>query len=68
MPPPDIDDPEMSLSQIFATWPDCAPVFLERRMFCPGCPIAPFHSIRDACAEYGADESPLRGALRRAIG
>lgn len=62
---PDIDDPDLPLSAVFAAWPDSAPVFLERRMICPGCPIAPFHSLSDACAEYGQDEARLRETLRR---
>ncbi len=67
MPRPDFDDPDLPLSVLFAEWPSVATVFLDRRMLCPGCPIAPFHTIVDACLEYGLDESEFRGDLRRVI-
>lgn len=64
---PDIDDPDLPLSELFAEWPDAALVFLERRMLCPGCLIAPFHTIMDACAEYGLDEDDFRAEVKRRI-
>ena len=63
----DFDDPDLPLSVLFAEWPAVATVFLDRRMLCPGCPIAPFHTIVDACLEYGLDESEFRAELRRVI-
>ncbi len=67
MPRPDLDDPDLPLSVLFAEWPAVATVFLDRRMLCPGCPIAPFHTVVDACLEYRLDESEFRGELRRVI-
>ena len=64
---PDFDDPDLLLSVLFAEWPAVATVFLDRRMLCPGCPIAPFHTIVDACLEYGLDETEFRAELRRVI-
>ena len=61
---PNIDDPELPLSRLFQHWPDTAGVFLTRRMLCFGCPIAPFHTVIDACAEYGLDEDAFRNELR----
>ena len=46
---------------------EVAPLFLSRRMLCFGCPIAPFHTLADACAEYGLDEETFRAELRAAI-
>lgn len=63
MPRADFDDPDMSLSDLFAAWPQTVTVFFRRHMLCPGCPIAPFHSIRDACLEYGVDEGLFRAEL-----
>jgi hybrid cluster-associated redox disulfide protein len=63
---PDIDDPNLPLSRIFEQWPGTAGVFLDRRMLCFGCPIAPFHTVIDACAEYGLDEDVIRRELRQA--
>ncbi|QIE44974.1 DUF1858 domain-containing protein [Pseudohalocynthiibacter aestuariivivens] len=64
---PDFDDPDLPLSVLFAEWPEAIAPFLERRMLCPGCPIAPFHAITDACVEYDLDEDEFREELRAAI-
>lgn len=64
---PDLDDPDLSLRLLFDHWPQTAAVFLSRRMLCFGCPIAPFHTVIDACAEYGLDEAAFRADLRRAL-
>ncbi|MDR9483922.1 MAG: hypothetical protein RI566_01995 [Sediminimonas sp.] len=65
---PDIDDPDLPLSDLFFHWPDTAMPFLERRMLCPGCPIAPFHTLLDACGEYCLDEEPFRQEIKKAAG
>lgn len=59
----DINNPDMPLQALFNTWPEIAAVFLSHRMQCFGCPIAPFHSIIDACLEYGLDETRFRQDL-----
>ena len=41
-------------------------MFLERRMLCFGCPIAPFHTVIDASLEYQLDEEAFRAELRAA--
>ena len=68
MQTPDLDDPDLPLAQIFAHWPQTASVFLTHRMLCFGCPIAPFHSVTDACAEYSLEEAPFRRELLLAAG
>ncbi|MBS8228272.1 MULTISPECIES: DUF1858 domain-containing protein [Rhodobacterales] len=65
---PDFDDPDLPLSELFNAWPEMATVFLERRMLCPGCPIAPFHAIPDACLEYDLDEDAFRAELEARAG
>jgi hybrid cluster-associated redox disulfide protein len=67
VPPFSIDDPDLPLSELFRHWPEVVPLFLERRMLCFGCPIAPFHTLTDACTEYGLDEVEFRASLRAAL-
>ncbi|MFN4160320.1 MAG: DUF1858 domain-containing protein [Gemmobacter sp.] len=64
---PRLDDPDLPLSLLFAHWPETAEVFLSRHMLCFGCPIAPFHTVIDACAEYGLEEAAFRLALQAAV-
>lgn len=63
---PKIDDPDMPLHLLFGYWPETVAVFLCHRMFCFGCPIAPFHTVNDACAEYGLNVAAFRTELRAA--
>lgn len=67
MPVPSIDDPDLTLSDLFDHWPDAIGVFLAHRMLCVGCLISPFHTISDACQEYGLDESAFRAEIRSKI-
>jgi hybrid cluster-associated redox disulfide protein len=64
---PEIDDPDLMLAELFGVWPAAARVFLAHRMACVGCPIAPFHGVRDACAQYGLHEDAFRAELRAAV-
>lgn len=64
---PRMDDPDLPLGLLFSQWPATAGVFLSHRMACFGCPIAPFHTVTDACAEYGLDETMFRAELRAAV-
>lgn len=60
---PNIDDVDLTLADLFALWPEAARPFLDRGMLCPGCPIAPFHTIMDSCQEYDLDEDTFRSAI-----
>ncbi len=64
---PDFDDPDLPLQVLFDRWPVTATVFLSHRMLCFGCPIAPFHSVVDACLEYRLDAARFRDELRAAL-
>ncbi len=64
---PRMDDPDLPLRLLFDHWPETAGVFLAHRMFCFGCPIAPFHTVVDACAEYRLDEAAFRAELRASV-
>ena len=44
---------DLSVAEIMSTWPSTIRVFLDRRMQCVGCPIAPFHTLTDAAEEHG---------------
>lgn len=68
MSPPKIDDPDLTLTALFAAWPQTPVVFLRHKMACFGCPIAPFHTVIDACREYGLDEEAFRSEIRKAAG
>jgi hybrid cluster-associated redox disulfide protein len=65
---PRFDDPDLPLSTLFGEWPHMVQVFLGKQMLCPGCPVAPFHAIADACAEYDLDEMAFRDELRASGG
>lgn len=43
---------DLSLAEIMSRWPATIRVFLDRRMHCVGCPIAPFHTLVDAAEEH----------------
>lgn len=58
-----IDDPDLLLSDLFRHWPETACVFMSRGMLCPGCAFTPYHTIADACQEYGFDTGALVAAL-----
>lgn len=64
---PNLDDPDLPLSELFRAWPQTATVFLRHQMLCVGCLVAPFHTITDACAEYHLNEDRFLAELRRAI-
>jgi hybrid cluster-associated redox disulfide protein len=64
---PDIDHPDLPLQSLFDGWPETATVFLAHRMLCFGCPIAPFHTVIDACLEYRLDETGFRRELHAAL-
>jgi hybrid cluster-associated redox disulfide protein len=67
MPSADFDNPDLMLKVLFDRWPATASVFLSHRMLCFGCPVAPFHTILDACREYHMDEAKFRLELATAL-
>jgi hybrid cluster-associated redox disulfide protein len=64
----DLSDPDMSISDIVARSPDTIPVFIRHRMLCVGCLVSPFHTVTDACAEYGLDEKAFMAEIVEAAG
>jgi hybrid cluster-associated redox disulfide protein len=61
------DDPDLPLDELMTRWPSTVPIFLRHAMLCVGCPIGPFHTVVEACAEYGLDEKEFRRALATEI-
>ncbi|SFQ25740.1 DUF1858 domain-containing protein [Tranquillimonas alkanivorans] len=66
MPIPRLDDLDLPLEDLMREWPETIRVFLDYRMLCVGCPIAPFHTVIDACFEHEVDEEEFRTALAAA--
>ncbi len=62
-----IREGHLSLSVIMGRWPETIAVFLQYRFVCVGCVIAPYHSLKEACAEHGADIDEVYAALVHAI-
>lgn len=65
---PRLDDPDLPLADLMRHWPGTIEVFVRHKMLCAGCLISPFHTIVDACAEYGLDENDFLKELREAAG
>ena len=61
-------DPDLPLADLMTRWPETIHVFVGHRMLCVGCLISPFHTIVDACAEYGLDEDAFVAELLEAAG
>lgn len=52
MPLKRLYNPDLSLEDLMATWPETIAVFKRHKMLCVGCLVAPFHTVTDACLEY----------------
>ena len=67
MAKPKLDDPDLELDVLMTLWPETIHVFLRHHMLCVGCVISPFHTVIEACREYGLDETAFRAELRQAV-
>ena len=61
-----LDDPDMPLADLMTLCPETVPVFLRHRMLCVGCLVSPFHTVFDACSEYGLDHDKFLAELAEA--
>ena len=59
-------DYQTTVDEIMRRWPATIRIFLDFRMLCVGCPIAPFHTVTDACREYHIELGAFLAALREA--
>ncbi|MBS0248373.1 MAG: DUF1858 domain-containing protein [Proteobacteria bacterium] len=57
---------ESIVDDVMRAWPATIRVFLDFRMDCVGCPIAPFHTVSEACQAYGIETATLITALLKA--
>lgn len=48
-------DAKTMVSDVLNRHPSTMRVFIEHRMACIGCVIAPYHTIEEACAEYNLE-------------
>jgi hybrid cluster-associated redox disulfide protein len=55
------------VDDVMRRWPGTIRVFVQFKMSCPGCPIAGFHTVDDACREHGVDRDEFLEALRGAL-
>ena len=67
MQQPDFDDPALSLAALFEHWPEAAALFFEHNMACPGCPVARFYSLSDACRRAGLAEAQFRADIKARV-
>ena len=61
-PAPTLD---LTVDEVMRRWPTTIRVILESGMGCVGCPIAPFHSVAEACGEHRVDAPSMLRALRQ---
>src|SRR5688500_13337358 len=45
-------------------WSSTFETFLRHKMHCVGCPVAPFHTVEEACREHGIELGPFLAALQ----
>ena len=62
-----IDDPDLPIGALMTQWPDTITVFMRHKMLCIGCLVNPFHTVIDACAEYGLDVDAFYAELAASI-
>lgn len=67
MPPVRLDDPDLSLNDLMANWPETIAVFMRHKMLCVGCLVNPFHTVLDACREYDLNIEIFYAELRKAV-
>lgn len=60
-------DPETTTDALMRRWPRTIPILIRHGMLCVGCPIAGFHTLREACTQHGVAFEPFIGALEEAI-
>ena len=57
--------PDMTVDQIMRDVPATIRVFLDFHMGCVGCPIGPYHTVKDACREHGVDQARFMRSLMK---
>lgn len=55
------------VDDVMRRWPATIRTFLDHRMNCPGCPIACFHTVADACREHDVQPERFLADLRTQV-
>lgn len=55
---------DLTMDEVMRVWPETLRAFLQRRMACIGCAIAPFHTLAEAALIYGVPEGELLAEAR----
>jgi len=58
----------MIVGDILSRWPATADAFNRYRMACPGCVMAPFMTLAEACAAYDLNLKEVAHAVHQSIG
>lgn len=58
---------DIAVADIMYRWPKTIRLFMNRRMNCIGCPMAPFHTPDIACEEHGIPLNEFLVDLAEAI-
>ena len=64
--PADMPRLDQPVEEIMARWPATARVFIQRRMACVGCIMAPFQTLANAARAYHISESELLAEMQAA--
>ena len=59
---------KMIVNDLLTRWPRAMRAFNRLKMACPGCVMAPFETVNEACAAHGVKVSGLTAAIREEIG
>ena len=59
--------PNLMVADVLARWPAVIPVFIQHRLACVGCSMAPFETLDDAVRNYGLEAENFLGQLEQAI-
>ncbi|MCW1951499.1 MAG: DUF1858 domain-containing protein [Octadecabacter sp.] len=62
-----LEDPDLALEDLMQNFPETIPVFLRHKMLCVGCMVNPFHTVLDACAEYGLNTDSFYAELAEVL-
>lgn len=59
-------EPDLTMEEIMRLWPTTVGVILRYNMLCVGCPIAGFHTTKDACGEHDVEPEAFVSDLLKA--
>lgn len=59
---------ELTVGELLRRWPAAVRIFLDYKMNCPACPIAPFMTVDEAAGEYHVDAQALKRDIAEAVG